>query len=342
MEAVASTLAAFRPETKQRLIATRLLMPTVQMIFRSSNQMVAEPDDYLTGAAHPSVFDGKQINMEKMVRLAHEITPDDIPPLVQLEMREEDLGVPGEDFFTPGATEKLFDTPAAIARVWRDRAYRRRMVVSAEASRDANGRPLTWHWQVLRGDPQRVKITPVNDDASVVEIVAEYPQYAPVTEGSKLRSGRIDIGVFVHNGKYYSAPGFVCLSAIPSEKREYDDAGRIRVIDYADPEWSKHYTDPMLYASRNWRDEYHYDDAGEMTGWTRVRGEDRQAFTADGWRVLETDDEGRPVRAREVVYVAAAKRNQAPRLQQRDDDNVRHYRYDGDSDEPRITVEPAE
>src|SRR5207249_2111857 len=46
LDAVACTLAAFRPETKKQLMRHGTLMPTVQMIFRTSNKNVARPEDY--------------------------------------------------------------------------------------------------------------------------------------------------------------------------------------------------------------------------------------------------------------------------------------------------------
>ena len=68
--------------------------------------------------------------------------PDAIPAEVRLSVVEEEQGVEGVDYFGAGLSEQLFDTPGAIARIWRSKAYRRSMVVSAEDSRDANGRPL--------------------------------------------------------------------------------------------------------------------------------------------------------------------------------------------------------
>ncbi|MCX7826662.1 MAG: hypothetical protein N2689_14055, partial [Verrucomicrobiae bacterium] len=149
LDAVFCTLAAFRPDVKKLLVKTGALMPTVQMIFRMSNKPVAKPDDYLTGAAHPPVFDGSNLNVEKMVALAHEMTRTNPPPVVQLQVLEEDRVVNGRDYFDiPGDRERLFDTPCAIARVWRSTQPRRHLVVSAAASRDLNGQPLSFRWVV--------------------------------------------------------------------------------------------------------------------------------------------------------------------------------------------------
>ena len=149
-------LAAFRPDTKARLISENLIVPTVQMVFRRSLRNVTSREGYFSGDAHPAAFEGYDINLARMVSLANSIEPGAIPAEVRLQVVEEDLGLEGIDYFGQGLTEQLFDTPGAVARIWRSKAYRRSMVVSAEASRDPNGRPLAFHWRLLQGDPARV------------------------------------------------------------------------------------------------------------------------------------------------------------------------------------------
>ena len=79
-----------------------------------------------------------------------------------------------------GATEKHADTPAVIARVWRGKDGRRRLVVSAADSYDLNKKPLTFTWVVLRGDEKQIQITPRKKDGSEVEIVVPYHPRRPV------------------------------------------------------------------------------------------------------------------------------------------------------------------
>ena len=55
--------------------------------------------DYLTGAAHPTVFEGHNVDVVAMAKMAHEMTTDAIPPMVQLRVLEEDVPVPGRDYF---------------------------------------------------------------------------------------------------------------------------------------------------------------------------------------------------------------------------------------------------
>ncbi len=232
MRAIPYTLAAFRPEVKKKLIETGQLMPTLQMIFRSTNKHLTDPRDYLTGKAHPTVFEGSWVQDLKMVQLAHDIQLTNIPPLIQLKVVKEDTPVEGRDYFQPKMTETLCDSPAAIARVFRGTGQVRRMVVSAEDSSDLNKHPLTYHWAVLRGDPERVQIKPLNAAGSVVEISVGYPERRPVPGPVALESNRVDIGAFVHNGTYYSAPGFVTVFGLDHEARTYDANGRLLEIGY--------------------------------------------------------------------------------------------------------------
>jgi len=316
MNAVAATLAAFRPEVKRQLVKSGLLMPAVQMIFRSSNKMVAKPEDYLTGKAHPTAFGGKQLDVVKMVTMAHDMQADSLPPMVQLKVVEEDEAVLGRDYFDVAPRERLFDTPCASARVVKSTKYERRMVVSAETSKDLHGKPLEVHWVVLRGDEKRIRIKKLNDAGSVAELLVPYHERQPVAKDSKLQSSRVDIGVFADNGEYYSAPAFISFYYLANEKRVYDDQHRIQVVDYTDPKYKDNYVDPLLDHRKDWRDEYRYSDDGKLLGWTRIRGDQRQDFTPDGQLILERDDQGQPLKTAEVRYVAKPRPRKAPLLEQ--------------------------
>jgi hypothetical protein len=333
LEALACTLAAFRPEVKALLVRRGVLMPTVQMVFRTCNKPIGSPEKYLTGAAHPSVFQGADLDTPAMVRMAHAMSADAVPPMIQLKVVEEDEPVPRRDYFDVAERgERLFDTPAAIARVFRTVCRERRIVVSAEASRDLNGRPLTWRWVALLGDAERVRIRPLNRSGSVAEIIVPWPARRPIAPGAKMESNRVDIGVFAHNGRYYSAPGFVTFYGFDNEKRECNESGRLLSVDYADPVVSRHYVDPGLGLTRDWRDDYRYDPRGRLLGWARTRGSTQEVFTADGALVLEQDARGRPLRARTQRYVAVPRRDGPPRLLQLPGAEILHYAYASASD----------
>ncbi len=217
---------------KRRLVQTGLLMPTLQMILRRTSKRLRAPGGYLTGKAHPSVFEGEWVDPLAMVKLAHSINLEEIPPLVQLKVVREDRPVPGRDFFELGGSERLGDTPAVIARVFRGKERTRRLVVSAEGSYDINGRELSFEWVLLRGDPERVRIRPLNADHSAAEILVDHPQRRPVEPGSALESNRVDVGVIIHNQIHFAAPAFITFFSLDSESRTYDDRGRPLEIGY--------------------------------------------------------------------------------------------------------------
>ena len=226
------TLAAFHPDVKKKMHETGLLMPTLQMIFRTGNKNIRFKEEYLTGKAHPTVFKGGLVDPLKMVQKANRIRLDDIPPLVGLKVVEEDHAIRGMDYFEVEGSEKLADTPAVIARIFRGTVYAKRMVVSAEQSVDINKRPLTYHWVVLRGDADRISIN-TRKDGAVAELIIPYHERLPISKGATMESNRVDIGVFVHNGVWYSAPGFVTVFFLDNEARTYDADGRILDIYYA-------------------------------------------------------------------------------------------------------------
>jgi hypothetical protein len=288
LSAIACTMAAFRPETKRCLIEKGILAPTLQMIFRSSSRLLAGPEDYFRGIAHPSVFPAAMLCESKMVETAHAMRPSDVPPLVQLRVLEEDPAVNGRDYFDlPDRTEDVFTTPCAVARVFRSVARQRRMIVSAATSRDANGRALSYRWAVLRGDPAKVAIAPLNASTSLVQIVVDWQPRRPVAADSAIESSRIDVGAFAFNGVHWSAPAFVTWLTLDNEEREYDAAGRVRRVTYKGAAEAGNYVDPQIALARSWTDAYRYAEDGRPDGWTRRRPDGTESvFDADGRRVV--------------------------------------------------------
>ena len=233
MKAVAFTLAAFRPEVKSALASEGMLMPAMQMILRMSNKQVLQPADYLSGKAHPPVFKGDQVDALKMVQMAHEMDLKHLPPLATLRVVEEEAAESGRDYFEPLLTEALGDSPCAIARVHRSTAASQRFVLSAEGSKDINRLPLTYHWVLLQGDPEKVKIQRRDKSGSSAVITIPYHDRVEFAPGQALESSRVDIGLVVHNGTHYSPPAFFTSFTLENEARTYDARGRILEIGYA-------------------------------------------------------------------------------------------------------------
>lgn len=297
LQALAMILAALRPETKAFLRENNLLAPAVQMIYRRTRAPVRSRGAYLSGIAHPTVFDGKDINLAHLVRLANALTPETVPPMVRLSVESEYEAREGFDFFGEGLDERLFDTPSAIARIWRSHVYSRVMTVSAAATQDPNGRPLTFIWVLLRGDPGRVRIEPLDPEGRRARITMQWQNPRMTAGNPGIVSNRIDIGVFANNGVHDSAPAFISVMLPHHQTRRYapgpDGAMRIESIDRSVAPGS--YADPLLFPRADWRDDYRYGADGTFLGWDRHRAGEVVRFTAEGLR-LGPDGETVPVR----------------------------------------------
>ena len=206
-------LAAFQPQVKAILKSQGLLMPTLAMISRRAR--VASDAVYLTGAAHPTAFDNTT-ETEAMARMANGMEASTIPPMVQLKVVSE----------TYEPVEKWFETLVSICRIFKGNQYTKSITVSAADSFDYNNRPLTYTWSVLRGEPSKVRITPLNSLNSVATIEFDYHAEAAI-DGSGRLSNLAEVGVFVHNGSYYSAPGFITDYTQRNQTRTYNGSGNL-------------------------------------------------------------------------------------------------------------------
>jgi hypothetical protein len=333
LHAISAILAAFKPEVKAFLRSKHLVMPTLQMVFRKGLKHIVTQDDYLSARAHPSVFEADTIDLVKMIKLANALRVETLPPRMQLFVVEESRAVLGKDYFAPpDLRETLFNTSGAIARVVRSTKGNRRMVISAAGTADPNGRSLKFHWRVLRGDANRIKITPRNEEGSVAELVIPWHERRPVPFKPKLTTDRVDIAVFADNGENVSAPAFVSLLYPADQERSYDDQGRIKQVDYAALNRRERYVDPLLFPGRDWTDSYQYSDRGELLGWDRTRGKTKERFTRHGARVIETDAAGRPRRAELVRYEIKIPKRGRPKVAQIPTGKFVTYHYTGRND----------
>lgn len=307
LEALAMVLAAFKPETKAFLQANQLLAPTVQMVFRRSLAVVRSREAYLSGQAHPSVIPREQINLVRMVQLANALTPETVPPMVRLAVLSETEAVEGIDYFGEGLSERLLDTPAAIARIWRSHVHSRSMVVSVEATRDLQGRAPEFIWRVMRGDPARTRIEPLDDRGLRARITVDWQLPRPVPGHPEIRSNRVDIGVFARSGELDSTPGLISILLPQHETRRYgvgpNGEMRIESRDFRVSQDS--YADPVVFPRSNWRDVYDYDTQGTLLGWERQGADGWMRFDAAGRRI--TVDGPSPVQ-----YVVERSEDTAP------------------------------
>lgn len=288
LEALAMILAALRSDTKALLRRKGLIASTVQMVYRRARVGVRSREAYLSGAAHPTAFKDRDIALARMVGFANAILPSEVPPMVQLKVLEERLGSEGIDFFGEGLGEQMFDTPSAIARVWRSREGRRSMVVTAAGTKDPNGRNLTFEWIVLRGDRNRTRITSLSEDGSSARIEIDWQDRQPAPGSPDILSSRVDIGVFAHNGIHDSAPAFISVLLPHHETRDYDfetgGSPRVKSVDWKPSKGM--YVDPRVFPMVPWRDVYKYDENGELLGWMRYLRRGEEEYNIQGHRLL--------------------------------------------------------
>jgi hypothetical protein len=274
---VALILAALSAETRARLDAENLVAPTVQMIFRRAQTNIRSDQAYLSGLAHPTAFDRTDVASMRMMQLAASISADEIPPVVTMAVTSEDFrGKAG----LAGRSEKLFDTPAAIARLWRGFEWEKQITLSTASTIDPNGHDLTFHWVLLRGDPEKVKIEPSADGRSA-EIKLNWHDVMKVSPREAQTTSRVDIGVFAHNGFHFSAPSFLSVDFPAHQLRRYGPDGdgemKLSEIDY-DAISRDVYFDPKLYWSAAWRDQMSHDAENEAINIVRTfkNGDERK------------------------------------------------------------------
>ena len=297
------TLAAFKPEVKQILHDNGMLMPTIQMIFRRTR--VNSDEEYLTGKAHPAAFNDLDNGLE-MVQMAYSIDTGNMPPLVQLAVVDTTFGSPPQVNFNSGWTssEIRYETPSSIATVFYGTEKTKTITVSAADSFDLNNNPLTFQWRVLRGDPAKIRIIPTEPDGSEARIEFDWQPLHEI-EGSKHTSSLAVVGVFAHNGSFYSPPAFVTCLSPWNERRTYNADGLLETVTHLSS--SINTEDVNLYAfsyKKDWSsDSYKHDFNRRVCGWTRTTGTTQTPFSADGLIVKSTDPlTGRPATVSEIYY----------------------------------------
>ncbi|MEH6527335.1 MAG: tetratricopeptide repeat protein [Sneathiella sp.] len=332
LKALASILAAFDPNVKDGLVKRSLLMPTVQMILREGQIPLQSAEDYLTYKAHPPVFDGQNLDVIRMIVMAQEMKLEDVPPMVSLSMVDESKPRNGIDDSSRILPETLFKTPGAIARVVRSSAKNTTLEVSAEKTKIPPGQKLTYHWVVLRGDAKRIKINPKNADGSVVEITVPWHDRFSAPERPEFQTHRVEIGAFVNNGTYYSAPAFVSFLFPTNQRRSFTKDNKIASIDHRAVEGKKPYVDPQVFADRDWRDDYSYDEQGSLIGWRRTRGSVINDYTSDGYKVITRDTLGRPLKVERIKYVGKQNNPRQRFIVETATGDFALYQYQNDTD----------
>lgn len=282
-EALFATLAAMRPAVKKEMMRRGIMIQTLQRLVRKSIRNA----DYLSPAAHPVAFDYTTIDVEALIKRAHNLTIPTLPAIVQLVTRQERMPVHNKDYFDAYASEGIADLPTCISRVIRGKDYTKR--ISIEAVSPVAG--MKYHWFPVHADLSKVRINPLTSSKSLVTLEVDYHGlYTNVVQSVAMPMRRVDIACIGELNGVYSAPSFVSLRYLTNEKRIYDKDNKILSIDYRMPE--KIYEDPLISAFKDWKDSYNYTPQGTLTGWTRQQaGQPDRVFNAQGKPV-----DGKPVK----------------------------------------------
>ncbi len=209
--ALANILAALDPALKDELTQQGTIGPVVQSVFRWGQAGIESDTDYLSGRAHPVVFDGAKIDLENMVRRSQALSGKDIVPYVRLKVLMESSGGRPLTAAQPPGRGFGFDSPAAISRIEKQEGRDRKMVVSATPMVNGTNEGVVLEWVLLQGDPSRVEINyPASDDRSA-ELLIKWHNEFPSSADEKITTRRVDIGVFARRGDYISAPSFISV-----------------------------------------------------------------------------------------------------------------------------------
>ena len=183
VRAALAASAALKPDVKAAVREKKLFAPLMQYLFRRTRKGVESEADYLSSKAHPTAFDRQTLDAVKVVKLAHGLTVESIPPAT----------VPFSAFVPVKSTdlEKELDF---------------RFKAVPEGLKE-----VSFRWRVVHGDVNRVKIVPGTDGAVNLSV------------NCRELTGRIDVACFAKTpGSDWGAPSFVCIYPLATATKAAD------------------------------------------------------------------------------------------------------------------------
>ena len=258
LASIATALAAMRPEVKDILAERGQIAPAVRFLLHMAQTNVAVRADYLSPRAHPVAFPGGAVDTLRLAELAHSLETNSLPPLAPLRVLSDDSAkfAPERDF-PDSRGERLFDSPFAIARVWRATPQTRKITLAVMPAAEG----VRYHWLLGQGDADKVKIREL-DDGRIAEITIAYHNPGFNTPFG-MPSSRVDVLCIADDGRNFSPPSFVTWYFPPVERRRYDGDGRILEIDYSAGDGA--YADPSVASKFDFRDIFEYDAEGRQS-----------------------------------------------------------------------------
>ncbi len=273
-------------------------------IVRRAQKCVKSEADFLKGIAQRPALSIGDIDRDRAIDLARNLKKPypDTPYMLKVK---PDAGLtPITDLWDAPYDHPLMvsaDMHACAVARWAERTGR--VKVNMEICKDGEGGKLVW--KVLQGDVAKVRFRKLSNEkigdmeTEAMEIAVDYHAAfdVPLADGKTIKTSRVDIGCFRVEDGIASVPAVVSVMFSPNETREYDKDGRLVSVDYTRRQianWR-----PWYCPKANFRDMFHWNADGKLTGWTRIGAEGvTNEFTREGLVVMRRDSLGRPTDVR--------------------------------------------
>jgi hypothetical protein len=319
-------------------------------LVRRGQRCVRSEADYLSGIAHRPVLSAKDIDWDRTIDLARSMKRHYPEPPYIAKVTPDDTLTPITDLWDAPYDHPLMiesDMHACVVARWAERTGR--MKVRAMKNKDGESCKLVW--KVLQGDGGKVRFRKLPDTKDgekgdeltyeTVEIEVDYHAAfeVPLADGMKVKTSRVDIGCFRVEDGVASIPTVVSVIFSPNETREYGKDGRLVSVDYTRRQianWR-----PWYCPKANFRDTFHWNADGKLTGWTRVNGEGvTNEFTREGLVVMRRDALGRPTDVRRSMSMEWMQEcdGDVPAGGKAEELTVAGVKYDRDEREPQKTT----
>ena len=270
-------------------------------IIRHAQKCVKSEDDYMGGKAWRPVLAFSDLDAEKAVSRARNLIADMgslplPPPIVESKFCMENE-IPCTDLWdAPYDRPHIFETRVNSSFIARGAQKTQRYEVKVEDVGNSSGEFV---WKVLQGDENKVRFVSLAEDKSRMRIEVDWHNVFDVElpDGRKVKSSRVDIGCFSVRKGQASLPAIISVYFSPNETREYGEGGKLVSIDYAKRQLEGFC--PTLCPRGDWKDVFHWDGDGRLTGWTRYCAERNgrvttNEFTREGLMIDTRDALGRP------------------------------------------------
>ena len=273
-------------------------------LIRHGQKCVKTEADFMSGKAQRPVLRFADIDVKKVLASAAGMTPDAAIPFTPFLDPEKTLALSKlavTDFRGwPYAADCACHTKSLYHAAFFARGGEHTFRYAAACYPVKDGKLV---WKLLQGDEKKVRVLPKTEDGSEVELEVDYHTAFDVTlaDGTKHKTSRVDLGCFLVNSNgVASVPAIVSVCFLPNETREYDKDGKLVSIDYTKRQIEGYC--PNLCPKGDWKDSFHWNEDGQLLGWTRTCMDERgristNEFTREGLVVYARDALGRPKNA---------------------------------------------